>query len=201
MTLFELMEDKSFSKIDIDFPEIKKIIFTEEELFGESEKNINDLLKLPEFMIGELHTPNDKIKKNAVYTPQKIGGQKSFIAKKTKNNNVPGTNINLNKFNLKNINIYKSKSKGKYILPKTNLKSMNYGLIGSNNINLNNFKTEKGNKLQININTNYNTNENLLSSHKGIKSPLFIKKKVAKTYINLQKDIKNEDNIKNNNEE
>ena len=75
VTLFEIMDESSFVEDNFIFPEIPKIIFTEEELGGLNEKNLNDLLKLPEFMIGDWGHSSEtkKIKKvKNAYTPQKM---------------------------------------------------------------------------------------------------------------------------------
>ena len=61
LTLFEIMDEPAMINLDIEieYPEINKIIFTQEELDGENEKNLNDLLKLPEYMIGEWKNENE----------------------------------------------------------------------------------------------------------------------------------------------
>ena len=90
--------------IEIEYPEINKIIFTQEELDGENEKNINDLLKLPEYMIEECKFEKEKNNLTKAYSPQTLVGKKPIFTKKNNyinNNNTEGKNINLNKLNLK----------------------------------------------------------------------------------------------------
>ena len=103
LTLFEIMDEPSNKKIDLNFHEIKDIIFTKEDLNQNFDKNIKKLIRngIPKtFIISE------KSKLKSIYTPQKIKtGKKTFMIKKIKMNN----NINIDEndkdnFELKNYN-------------------------------------------------------------------------------------------------
>ena len=190
VSLYEIMDESSFVEDEFKFPEIPKIIFTEEELGGLNEKNLNDLLKLPEFMIGDWGQSSEKKKlkkvKNA-YTPQKMKGNKTFFSKNNKKSNLEGKNINLEKINLKNLNIYQSKSKNnKYFNFKNNVKSTSEDFVDNKNIN--NFNTYNENQTKVHTN-----NLKLLSNSNVKKTNIFVKKKPEKSNINYQSN-----NIENN---
>ena len=127
------------------------------------------------------------------YTPQKLIGKKPIFTKKINNVNTEGKNINLNKLNLKSLNIYQSKNKNnKYLKMNNNLKLINKDIIENNNINKN-FENYKESKIRIHKNNlNYITNSNA-----KIKNQLqvFVKKKPVKSSVNQQNKI--EDNINN----
>ena len=201
LTLFEVMDEPSMINLnlDIEYPEINKIIFTQEELDGKNEKNINDLLKLPEYMIGDWKNEkenediNEKNDLQMAYTPQKMIGKKPIFTKKINNVNTEGKNINLNKLNLKSLNIYQSKNKNnKYLKMNNNLKLINEDIIENNNINKN-FETYNESKIRIHKNNlNYITNSNAKINNQ---LQVFVKKKPVKSSVNQQNKI--EDNINN----
>ena len=202
LTLFEIMDEPAMINLDIEieYPEINKIIFTQEELDGENEKNLNDLLKLPEYMIGEWKNENENEKKNLnkAYTPQKLVGKNPIFTKKINNNNIEGKNINLNKLNLKNLNIYQAKNKNnKYFKVNNNLKLKNEDF-NENNNNNKNFENNDENKIRIhknNLKYISNINENINNQ-----PHVFIKKKPVNSSMNQKNKI--EDDINNiNNEE
>ena len=192
-SLFDIMDESSTVDIDIDFPEIPKMIFTEEELDGENEKNLNDLLKLPEFLMGDMDYSSERKKLSKVkmtYTPQKSKENNRFLMKKDKNLSLKGKNINLEKMNLKNLNIYQSKNKNnKY---KNSSKYINEDL---NNINNNNL-IKNYNSYRENNFKKHNNNLKLLANSKSRWSDLFIKKRPKNSSV-IQKNIYIDDN-KNN---
>ena len=121
LTLFEIMDQPSHTKIYINFPEIKEIKFTKNDFYGEDDKNIKKLIKngIPKDLI---HTEPlyKKRKKISVYTPQKIkSGKKCFIKRKkiiNTNNNIQSYNLNSDKMDLNHINIYNnSQNENKFI--------------------------------------------------------------------------------------
>ena len=192
MTLFEMMDESSFADMDFIVPEIPKIIFTEEELEGENEKTLNDLLKLPEFMIGDSGhiKENKKLNKTkTAYTPQKKGQKAFFTTKIKKENSIKGNDINLEKLNLKNLNIYQAKTKNnKYLKNNNKLKSTNEDAFDKNNY-FENYNTYNGNKAIIHQN-----NLNLLSIKSQKNSQIFVKKKPEKIYSKEQNIIEDKTN-------
>ena len=192
ISLFEIMDEPSMVDIDIDFPVIPKIIFTEEELEGENEKNLNDLLKLPEFMLGDIGHPLErkKIKNDKKsYSSQKIKENKKFSMKKDKMPNLKGKSINLQNLNLKSLNIYPSTNKNnKQNKFKNVVKSTSEDF--NDNINLiSKYNSYRANKANIHAN-----NLKLLSNSKSKKSSVFIKKRPENQN---QKKYYIEDKIKN----
>ena len=119
LTLFELMDEPSFTKIFIDFPEIKEIKFSRKDFYGEKYKGVKKLIRegIPTNFLFKRIRYETSPKKVSVYSPKTIKKGKSFFIAKKKNNinknlnnNFNNTeqknNINLEKFKLKNINIY-----------------------------------------------------------------------------------------------
>ena len=123
LTLYELMDEPSNKKIDLNFYEIKDIVFTKEDLNQNFNKNIKTLIRkgIPKTFIAA-----KKPKLKSIYTPQKIKmGKKTFMIKKKNMNNNNNNNRdknergtfefnNYNTENLelkKNINMLEDKSK------------------------------------------------------------------------------------------
>ena len=116
LTLFEIMDEPSYKKIDLNFPEIKDIIFKKGDLNNQKCDNIKKLIRsgIPKTFIAA-----EKPKLKSIYTPQKIKmGQKTFMIKKLNMNN---NNINrddnekddfeFNNYNTENIDLKKNINK------------------------------------------------------------------------------------------
>ena len=187
LTLFEIMDESSFVNFDINYPVIPKIIFTEEELDGENEKNLNNLLKLPDFMIGDIGNSKKAKKLKTAYTPQKIKNKNPIFANKNNNMKQDGKGFNLDKMNLKNLNIYKSKNNNKAYLKKyNNINRINDNLDDDDNIN--NHFDDYNNILKMNKNNlNYLTGINCKNSN------VFIKKNPKKVNNIIEKNNIGED--------
>ena len=195
LTLFEIMDESSFVNFDINYPVIPKIIFTEEELDGENEKNLNNLLKLPDFMIGDIGNSKKAKKLKTAYTPQKIKIKNPIFANKNNNMKQDGKGFNLDKMNLKNLNIYKSKNKNKAYLKKyNNINRINDNLDDDDNIN--NHFDDYNNILKMNKNNlNYLTGINCKNSNVFIKkNPKKVNNIIEKN--NIGEDINNINNYK-----
>ena len=195
LTLFEIMDESSFVNFDINYPVIPKIIFTEEELDGENEKNLNNLLKLPDFMIGDIGNSKKAKKLKTAYTPQKIKIKNPIFANKNNNMKQDGKGFNLDKMNLKNLNIYKSKNKNKAYLKKyNNINRINDNLDDDDNIN--NHFDDYNNILKMNKNNlNYLTGINCKNSNVFIKkNPKKVNNIIEKN--NIGEDINNINNCK-----
>ena len=136
LTLYELMDEPSNKKIDLDFYEIKDIVFTKEDLNQNFDKNIKKLIRngIPKTFIGA-----EKPQLKSIYTPQKIKmGKKTFMIKKinmNNNNNDRDENergtFEINNYNTenlelkKNINMLEDKN-------KKNIASLKYTNINNN---------------------------------------------------------------------
>ena len=121
LTLYELMDEPSNKKIDLNFYEIKDIVFTKEDLNQNFNKNIKTLIRkgIPKTFIAA-----KKPKLKSIYTPQKIKMvKKTFMIKKINMNNNNNRDKNergtfeFNNYNTenlelkKNINMLEDKSK------------------------------------------------------------------------------------------
>ena len=209
LTLFELMDEPSYVKINIHFPQIKHFVFTKSDLSEKVDQSIKKLIRngIPRSFIFE-----EKSKLNKKYTPQKIKGGKIIIPKRIYINledfyngkyelyNSKTENIDLKK----NINMARSKDKKsknivslKYTNLNTNLNKKILGIQKDNNllykrshdININN---DKGSyKKEYIESKKYKQNYNTTTNKRSI-SP-FLKKKINisnKMKINNIKDDK-----------
>ena len=204
LSLFELMDQPSSSKIYIDFPEIKPIKFSKNDFYGKNDILIRRLVRkgIPDNFLFTLKRNRPK-KKVTLYTPQKIKiGKRYLITKKLNNerNNIHVNMNNINNFNnnnyeendidlenieIKNLNIYESKNKNKknnfIVSPEINLNSDvdSYNDLFNSNDNSGIFK--KGNK------------NNRFYKHKNEQNNMEIN-----TYKNHTNDLKNLLNINTN---
>ena len=89
-TLYDIMDEPSYTNINIKFPEVKPIIFKQKDFnFRKSEKDIKMILRnsIPESLIKS--RTNRKRNLSVVYTPQKIkNGRRCFISQKKTNKNI-----------------------------------------------------------------------------------------------------------------
>ena len=128
LTLFELMDEPSYTKINIQFPQIKQIVFTKSDLAEKVDQSIKKLIRggIPRSFIFE-----EKSRFNKKYSPSKIRGKNIIIPKriyinledlykgKHELNNFKTENINLKK----NINMVGNKDK-----KNKNIVSLEYNL-------------------------------------------------------------------------
>ena len=153
LTLYELMDEPSYSKIYVDFPEIKEIKFTKDDFGGETNKNIRKLIinGIPKSFL------NIKVKEKprniSIYTPHKIKTGKNYLITKKLNKDTNNINniirddnydeinekkIHLKNFQLKNLNNYESQNKKNRFIFSPNYRNNKYIKSNTNNILLNN---------------------------------------------------------------
>ena len=86
-TLYELMDEPSYSMINVKFPQIKPIIFEQKDFYNiKSQKDIKSILRnsIPDYLV-KTRTPSRK-RNLSVYTPQKIKNGRRFFMSQKKNN-------------------------------------------------------------------------------------------------------------------
>ena len=205
LTLYELMNEPSYTKINIPFPQIKQIIFTKSDLSEKVDQSIKKLIRggIPRSFIFE-----EKQRFNTKYTPQKIKG-KIIIPKRIyinledlykgnyESNNFKTENIDLKK----NMNMLGSKDK-----KSKNIVSLKYNL--NTDLNQKLFGIQKDNNLLYKKSNNINNakgsykkeyleskkyKQNFDSAIDKRSNTPFLKKKInisKKTKINNVKDDK-----------
>jgi len=181
LTLYELMDEPSYTKIYIDFPEIKEIKFTEDDFGGENNKNIRKLIinGIPKTFLNI--DKKEKTKKISIYTPHKIKIGKNYLITKriNKDNNI----IN----NINTYNNYDRNNDNLLLDINENNKLKTYNKFYKNNNKENNIiKTSRSHSKVLKIGSKINS-----ISAQRTNSPLFRKK------INIIK--KKSNNIKLNN--
>jgi hypothetical protein len=127
LTLYELMNEPSYTKINIPFPQIKQIIFTKSDLSEKVDQSIKKLIRggIPRSFIFE-----EKQRFNTKYTPQKIKG-KIIIPKRIYINleDLYKGNYELNNFKTENIDLKKNMNMlGSKDKKSKNIVSLKYNL-------------------------------------------------------------------------
>jgi hypothetical protein len=150
LTLYELMDEPSNKKIDLNFYEIKDIVFIKEDLNQNFDKNIKKLIRngIPKTFISA-----EKPKIKSIYTPQKIKmGKKTFMIKKLNMNNNNKEENERGTFEFKNYNT-----------ENIELKKKITRLVDSNKKNITSLKfTNLNNKMNKKIVYGQNDDDNLL---------------------------------------
>ena len=150
LTLYELMDELSNKKIDLNFYEIKDIVFIKEDLNQNFDKNIKKLIRngIPKTFISA-----EKPKIKSIYTPQKIKmGKKTFMIKKLNMNNNNKEENERGTFEFKNYNT-----------ENIELKKKITRLVDSNKKNITSLKfTNLNNKMNKKIVYGQNDDDNLL---------------------------------------
>ena len=158
------MDQPSFTKIYIDFPEVKKIRFKKTDIEGKNDRIIKRLIRngIPRsfLFLGKVPEKRWDAQKLSIYTPQKVKIGRSCLITKKYNDKNSNTNFKSNRNNINNNLLYE--------YSKNDVNNQNL-YIDSPNINLNS---------DSDINNNIiSDNENVFNNKKGVRINKFYKLK------------------------